>query len=97
MVDFDCDARCVGKAFSFTLFVTSSIGPRNFRRCESEMRLLFPVLDRYDGIEAIFLIWTAAYVSRKAPYNYIEERGASDGEREQDLEEACECISSKLA
>ena len=95
MVDFDCDALCVGKAFNFTLFVTGSIGPRNFWRRESE-RLLFPILDRYDGIDAIFLILTAAYVSRKPPYNYVEERGARGGEREQDLEEACGCISSKV-
>ena len=82
MVDFNCDTRCVRMAFIFTLFVTSSIGPRSFRRCESEMRLLFPILDKYDGIDALFLIFSAAYVLRKPPYNYIEERGAGGGERE---------------
>ena len=88
MVDFDCDARCVRKAFSLTLFVTSTIGPRDFRRLESGMRLLFPILDGYDRIDDVFLILTAAYVSRNTPYHYVKERGASGSEREQDLEEA---------
>ena len=88
MVDFDCDIRCVRKAFNLTLFVTSSIGPRDFRRGETWMRLLFPILDGYDGIDDSFLVLPAAYVSRNTPHKYIKERGASGSKRKQDLEEA---------
>ena len=84
MVDFDCDAVCVRKAFNSTSSVMSGI-ERNLWHCESEIRWLLPILDRCDGADAIFLILTTADVSRKPSYEYIEERHASGGKREQDL------------
>ena len=94
MVDFDCDARCVREAFNFTVFVTSSIGPRNFRRFVSKMRFLSPILGIYDGIDAI--VRDLGCDLRKPAYKDIEKRGGSGGEGEQDLEEACGSVSSKV-